>query len=281
MKFLNGLELQGFIKERQARQVRNLRQQHGIAPKLVIIKSKNAGQVINTYVRMKTKYAADILIDVDVQECDQSDMSAAISTANADTTVQGIIVQLPVDDPTQTDELCNQILPVKDVDGLGEHSSYPSATAEAIDWLLTGYNIELAGKHIALLGRGKLVGAPLERMWAQRSLHVAAIDKSTKNTNEILLASDVIVTATGVPRIVNTSNVKPGAVVVDAGTASENGVVVGDVDAAIYESGMDITITPQKGGVGPLTYTVLFDHVIQAALMIAGQLPPVAKSPGN
>ena len=72
MKELNGKELQGFIKQRQARQVRNLRQEYGVVPKLVIIMSKNASQAIQTYVRMKTRYAADILIDVDVQAVAQA-----------------------------------------------------------------------------------------------------------------------------------------------------------------------------------------------------------------
>ena len=91
MKELNGKELQGFIKQRQARQVRNLRQEYGVVPKLVIIMSKNASQAIQTYVRMKTRYAADILIDVDVQAVAQADMMAAIDQANNDPVVQGII----------------------------------------------------------------------------------------------------------------------------------------------------------------------------------------------
>ena len=95
MKELNGKELQGFIKQRQARQVRNLRQEYGVVPKLVIIMSKNASQAIQTYVRMKTRYAADILIDVDVQAVAQADMMAAIDQANNDPVVQGIILQLP------------------------------------------------------------------------------------------------------------------------------------------------------------------------------------------
>ena len=255
MKELNGKELQGFIKQRQARQVRNLRQEYGVVPKLVIIMSKNASQAIQTYVRMKTRYAADILID----------------QANNDSAVQGIILQLPIDDVSQTEKLCQLIAPEKDVDGLGASSIYPSATAQAIDWLLAGYNIELSDKQIAIVGRGKLVGAPLEKMWQQRGLNVQVYDKTNPATADSLQKCNVIVTATGVPHLITSEMIAPETVVVDAGTASEGGVLVGDVDDAVRQRS-DITITPQKGGVGPLTYAVLFDHLIEACLRRVGKL---------
>lgn len=271
MKKLNGLELQGFIKERQARQVRNLRQEHGISPKLVIIMSENANQAIQTYVRMKTRYAADILIDVDVQKLAQNEMGAAITRANADENVQGVILQLPLDDPRETEKLCEMIAPEKDVDGLSSGGNYPSATAQAIDWLLNGYNVELEGKKIALVGRGKLVGAPLEKMWLERGLDVQVFDKQNPPTEQILRNCDVIVTATGVPHLIKTEMIKSGATIVDAGTASEDGVLVGDVDDEVFARD-DVIITPRKGGVGPLTYTALFDHLIEACLRRAGKL---------
>ena len=271
MKELNGKELQGFIKQRQARQVRNLRQEYGVVPKLVIIMSKNASQAIQTYVRMKTRYAADILIDVDVQAVAQADMMPAIDQANNDSAVQGIILQLPIDDVSQTEKLCQLIAPEKDVDGLGASSTYPSATAQAIDWLLAGYNIELSDKQIAIVGRGKLVGAPLEKMWQQRGLNVQVYDKTNPATADSLQKCNVIVTATGVPHLITSGMIAPETVVVDAGTASEGGVLVGDVDDAVRQRS-DITITPQKGGVGPLTYAVLFDHLIEACLRRVGKL---------
>lgn len=270
-KQLNGLELQGFIKERQLRQVRNLRQEHKIVPKLLIIKSPSAGSVIDTYVRMKVAYAEDILIEVEVRAVPEKDMKQYIVTANADSTIQGIIVQLPLEDKSQIDTICNSIDSTKDVDGLGRAALYPSATAQAIDWLLAGYNVALEGKHIAIVGNGKLVGNPLGRMWKQRGLAVTMLDNTSDNVNEVLAASDIIVTATGVPRLIKSEHVKQGAVVVDAGTASESGQIVGDVDPMVRERS-DLTITPAKGGVGPLTYTVLFDHLIEACLRRAGKL---------
>ncbi len=264
-KLLNGTELAGFIKQRQAKQVRMLRQAHHILPRLVILKTVGASEVINTYVRMKERYGADILIDVDVVTCEQADLLAEIEKANADSGVQGIVVQLPLDDPSQTEQVVGTIAPEKDVDGLGQKAVYISATAEAIDWLLSGYSVDLTGKKIALLGRGKLVGAPLEKLWAGQGYDVTVLDRSSENIDETLRASDVIVSATGVANILHDENVPQGAVVVDAGTAAEDGVLVGDSDARL-QARRDITITPPKGGVGPLTVSLMFDHVIRACL---------------
>ena len=116
---LNGRELQQFIKVRQLRQVRNLRQEQGIAPKLLIVMSKTASDVIAAYVRMKQRYARDILIDVEIAAVEQSDMISTVQQTNDDASIQGIIVQLPLDDPAGTSEICNAIAPEKDVDGLG------------------------------------------------------------------------------------------------------------------------------------------------------------------
>ncbi len=91
------------------------------------------------------------------------------------------------------------------------------------------------------------------------------------NITETLQNSDVIVSAAGKPRLITSDMVPIDSVIVDAGTTSENGVLVGDVDSEVRER-PDVTITPEKGGVGPLTITLLFDHVIQAALKKAGKL---------
>lgn len=265
VKELSGTELAGFIKERQAKQVRMLRQAHGMVPRLVIIKSVMAGDVINTYVRMKMRYASDILIEVSVVECRHEEMAGAIRNANNDPLVHGIVMQLPLDRPEETDEVVSLIDPSKDVDGLGPRAEFISATAEAIDWLLAGYNIELSNKHISLIGHGKLVGRPLDTLWRSRGYDITVIDSDSPDRKKLLRRSNVIVAATGVPRILTTDMVSPGTTVVDAGTASESGVIVGDVDPELRNR-TDIDITPEKGGVGPLTIVLMFDHVIRAAM---------------
>jgi methylenetetrahydrofolate dehydrogenase (NADP+)/methenyltetrahydrofolate cyclohydrolase len=267
-KLLNGSELAGYIKERQARQVRALRQASHVFPKLAIIKSLGTSPVIDTYIRMKGHYGDDILIETVVEALSEADMPAAIRRLNDDVTVHGIIVQLPLDDNSKTDEIVNLVAPEKDLDGLGKDAHFFSATAIAINWLLAGYAVDLKGKKIAIVGNGRLVGAPLSRMWQESGYDVAVIDSKHADIAGALRESDVIVTATGVPHLITTDMVAIGATIVDAGTASESGVIVGDVDQMVRERD-DIKITPEKGGVGPLTVAALFDNVIQAAQIVA------------
>lgn len=268
-KLLNGSELAGYIKERQARQVRSLRQAWSVNPRLAVIKSTSASPVIDTYVNMKGRYGRDILIDTVVETHGESDMPAAIRRFNADETVHGIIVQLPLADPGRTDAIVGLIAPEKDVDGLGKNAAFTSATAEAINWLLAGYGVELAGKPITIVGNGRLVGAPLARLWQEAGYGITVLDDRSGDITPVLLRSNVIVSATGVPRLIKADMLPIGAVVVDAGTASENGVIIGDVDPNVYDERDDLTITPVKGGVGPLTVAALFDHVILAARQVA------------
>ncbi len=267
MKLLDGLELAGYIKERQLKQVRALRQSWRVIPRLAIIQTID-DPVIDMYVRLKRSYGDDILVDVDVHKIDQTQVAAKIAELNADEAVIGIIVQLPLADPTATDDIVNLIASAKDVDGLGEQATMTPATAMAIDWLLAGYNETLEGKAIAIVGNGRLVGAPLAALWTGYGLPVSVYDDTTSDLTAVLSEADIIVTATGVPGLITRAMVKPGAVVVDAGTASENNQIVGDVSAEVRELD-DITITPAKGGVGPLTVAALFDNVIRAARVIA------------
>ncbi|MDX2776646.1 bifunctional 5,10-methylenetetrahydrofolate dehydrogenase/5,10-methenyltetrahydrofolate cyclohydrolase [Streptomyces caniscabiei] len=269
-KLLSGTELVGYVKERQARQVRALRQAHHVFPKIVIIKGTHATPVIDAYIRMKQRYGDDILIESVVETLADEDMPAVIAKYNNDDSIHGIIVQLPINDPMKTDEIVDLIAPEKDIDGLGRDARFDSATALAINWLLAGYAVDLHAKKIALVGHGKLVGAPLARMWRSSGYDVTVIDRNHLDMASVLRESDVIVTATGVPRLITSDIVPPGAVVVDAGTASEDGGIVGDVDPAVRERN-DIKITPEKGGVGPLTIAALFDNVIRSATRVAKQ----------
>jgi methylenetetrahydrofolate dehydrogenase (NADP+)/methenyltetrahydrofolate cyclohydrolase len=263
MKLLNGSELAGFIKERQARQVRGLRQAAFVAPKLAIIITVDH-PAIATYVRMKERYGADIGIETAVHRVPQTEVPGLIAKLNADSSVHGIIVQLPLADPSQTDKICSAVVPAKDVDALGKEAVLEPATPLAILWLLAGYNIALEGKKIVLVGRGKLVGAPLERILRASGHDVTVADSKTPDIHATVSQADIIVSATGQPGLITSDMIKQGAIVVDAGVAGEQGKTVGDLADDVYERD-DLTITPRKGGVGPLTICALFDNVIRAA----------------
>ena len=267
MRELNGSELAGFIKERQAKQVRALRQAWHINPRLAIITDVE-NPVIETYMRLKQRYGADILIDVEIHRVPAGGALEVIQELNNRDDVQGIILQLPISNPEQTEELLESIQEDKDVDGLRKKAIFQAATPTAINWLLAGYGVDLKGKKVAIVGRGRLVGAPLEKMWLKSGVDVTVFEKGDDLSQ--LINYDIIVSATGVPGLIKSQMIKAKAVVVDAGTASENGKIVGDVSEEARQRN-DVIITPKKGGVGPLTVSALFDNVITACLKIANQ----------
>ena len=256
MKELNGRELAGYVKERQARQVRQLRGKK-IFPKLAIFYD-NDSPVIAKYMSLKQTYGEDIHIDVEVIKISKDDAAEKLKAAAEDEKVTGIIVQLPL---AECDMSILDLIPLKkDVDGLRGESD--TATAMAIHWLLTGYGIDLEHKKLAIVGRGKLVGAPLMKMWTESNYDVSLFHRG--DNLEKLADYDVIVTATGVPGLIKSRMIKYGGVIVDAGTASEGGVIKGDLDDEARERD-DLTLTPKIGGVGPLTVAMLFENVIRAA----------------
>jgi methylenetetrahydrofolate dehydrogenase (NADP+) / methenyltetrahydrofolate cyclohydrolase len=268
MKLLSGKELAGYIKVRQAREVRSLIESGNIQPCLAIVLTIDH-PVIGVYVRMKKRYGADIGAKVEVYQTSQDKVPDLIDRLNEDNSVHGIIVQLPLEYPEQTDRIVNMVSPDKDVDALGKRARFEPATPMGILWLLAGYNINLTGKKILLIGRGKLVGVPLERMLRTSNLDVTVVDRNTKDLGSETLQADVIITATGSPAILNPDMIKSGAIVVDAGVAGEGGKTVGDVALEVYDRD-DLTITPARGGVGPLTVCALFENVIKSARKKAG-----------
>ncbi|HVV66865.1 MAG TPA: bifunctional 5,10-methylenetetrahydrofolate dehydrogenase/5,10-methenyltetrahydrofolate cyclohydrolase [Candidatus Saccharimonadales bacterium] len=269
MKILNGSEIAGFIKERQAHQVRSLRQAHGIFPKLAIVVTvKNP--VIETYMRLKQHYGEDILVDVEVHRIDQAAIAETLNMLSNDEAVHGIIIQLPLENPSETDKIVRMVPPEKDVDALGSDANFEPATPMAIMWLLAGYNVDLAGKRVLLIGHGKLVGIPLEKLLKETGVDVHVADRQTTDLAGEVAQADVIITATGSPAVLTADMIKQDAVVVDAGVASEEGRTVGDLAEDVYGRD-DLTLTPKKGGVGPLTVCALFENVIRAASAAAKQ----------
>ncbi|NTW62212.1 bifunctional 5,10-methylenetetrahydrofolate dehydrogenase/5,10-methenyltetrahydrofolate cyclohydrolase [Candidatus Saccharibacteria bacterium] len=268
MKILNGAELAGYIKERQAKQVRALVQSQHTNPKLAIIKTGD-NSVVDLYVGLKSAYGEDIGVQVEVFTPSDSDLVEQVKKLNNDNTTHGIIIQLPLANPDLTEDVLRAVDSQKDVDGLGSGHIYTPATAMAIDWLLNGFNVQFNDKKIAIVGRGRLVGGPLARLWEGADYDVALYGRDADLKTELPHA-DIIVSATGVPGLITGEMIRNGAVVVDAGTASESGKIVGDLadDVRMRE---DLTITPVKGGVGPLTVSALFDNVISSARRYADQ----------
>lgn len=263
MKLLSGLELAGYIKERQLAQVRRLKQEFNLTPKLAIVRT-NPDPVVDSYMKLKQKYGEDIGIEVEVFTIDQSNAIDTINKLNKDHRINGIIVQIPLPDPSQTNEILNTVSSDKDVDGLSESTVFDPATPMAVNWLLAGYNINLPGLNIVVVGHGRLVGKPLVKLWKNSGLNVTVVDKKSNDLPAITREADVLVCATGVAGLIKKEMVKSNAIIVDAGVATDSNGLVGDVAQDAREL-PDIKITPEKGGVGPLTVCALFENVIRSA----------------
>lgn len=262
MKELSGKDIVDFVKTRQLHVSRSLRQSFKATPKLAIIRT-NPNPVVDTFLKLKKSYGQDIEAEVEVYNIEQKDALETIKKLNKDESVHGIIVQLPLADKNDTDAVLAAVDIAKDVDGLTPKTKFTPPTVMAIDWLLAGYNQNLLGKKIVIVGNGRLVGAPLAKHWRASELDVSSVDETVKDLSAVLKVADVIVSAAGYPGIIKSSMVKSGAIVVDAGvSAGENGLV-GDVEDGVRKLG-DVRITPKVGGVGPLTIAALFENLLRA-----------------
>lgn len=235
--------------------------QKGITPRLAIIQTI-ASPVIDMYVRVKKTYAGRIGVIVEHYMLDAREVEKIIEKLNDDESVHGIIVQLPLHHELKQEKVLNYVVKTKDVDGLTFDSSFVPPTVQSILWLLDAFVPQINDKKIALVGRGLLVGAPLEKQLLKKGIAASIF---TKNDDILKLSGyDVIISATGVPGLLTNTFIKHNAFVLDAGTAEENGAIHGDAADELYERD-DIFITPTKGGVGILTVRALFENVLCVA----------------
>jgi methylenetetrahydrofolate dehydrogenase (NADP+)/methenyltetrahydrofolate cyclohydrolase len=211
----------------------------------------------------------------------QRQVLEAVRELNADQTVHGIIVQLPLPRDLNPVEVQEAIDPAKDVDGLhpwnegrvlrGDPGLAP-CTAVGIVELLRREKVQVEGRHVVIVGRGLLVGRPLAVLLSAKApganATVTLCHTGTRELTRFTLDADVLVAAAGVPRMITPDMVKPGAAVVDVGNHRIDGELVGDVDEEVAE--VAGAITPVPGGVGPMTVAMLMANTITAAMDQAG-----------
>jgi methylenetetrahydrofolate dehydrogenase (NADP+)/methenyltetrahydrofolate cyclohydrolase len=253
MKVLNGRDVADFIQERHARQVRALHP----APVLAIVRQGDDAAT-SRYLEVKQRYGAAIGVEVRVYTETAATLLQRIKALNADKTVTGIIIQLPLVDTDLTGQAVAAVAPAKDVDGLGPDSPFDTATPKAILWLLAAYNVDLKARHIAVVGQGRLVGKPLADMLEASGCQVTRADVHTADIGTAVRAAGLIITATGQAGLITSDMVQEGAVVVDAGAPAS------DLHEDVRRR-QDLTLTPNPGGVGPMTVAALFDNVLIAA----------------
>nr|WP_206683467.1 bifunctional methylenetetrahydrofolate dehydrogenase/methenyltetrahydrofolate cyclohydrolase FolD [Rhizobium changzhiense] len=226
-------------------------------------------------------------------ETKQEDLAALVATLNADPSIHGILVQLPLPKPLDSEAIIQSILPVKDVDGLSVVNAGKLATGDlktglvsctpagAMVFVRRTHGEDLSGLNAVVIGRSNLFGKPMAQLLLNANATVTIAHSRTKNLAEVCRNADILVAAVGRPEMVRADWVKPGATVIDVGinrvAAPERGEgktrLVGDV-AFEEVSAVAGTITPVPGGVGPMTIAMLMANTVIAAHRAAGQTPP-------
>ncbi|HSX14895.1 MAG TPA: bifunctional 5,10-methylenetetrahydrofolate dehydrogenase/5,10-methenyltetrahydrofolate cyclohydrolase [Candidatus Saccharimonadales bacterium] len=255
-------DLDTYVKERHRRQIQSL----AIKPILAVAMA-GADAASASFVRAKEHYGDDIGVTLQIKSTQKPvELMKQIETWNQQKDISGIIIQLPLPSAFDTEAAIKLIAAAKDVDGLKADSPFDSPAAKGIMWLLGSLPISIKSAYVAVVGQGRLVGAPISTMLESSGAKVERLDDATKNLAAKTRACDIIISATGQPGLINRSMLKSGVIVIDAGTAEASGSITGDADPALYDD-PDIQVTPVPGGVGPLTVAALFDN-----LLIASQL---------
>lgn len=278
---LDGLATAKAIKKEITTQVAELKKR-GISPGLgTLLVGDDPGS--HTYVSGKHRDCAEVgikSIRIDLPaSASRSDILKAINELNSASDVTGYIIQLPLPIGIDSLELLELINPAKDADGLhpvnlgrlvlnvsGEMTSPVPCTPAGIVELLRRYDVSLSGKKVAVLGRGVTVGRPLGLLLTRKGIDatVTLLHSASKNIPEALQNADVIVAAIGVPHFVKPEWVKKGASVLDVGISRVGaGELVGDVDPRVSE--VAGYLSPNPGGVGPMTRAMLLKNVVQLA----------------
>jgi methylenetetrahydrofolate dehydrogenase (NADP+)/methenyltetrahydrofolate cyclohydrolase len=278
---LDGKQLAQTMQAEIAVKVGEFVQAHGVQPGLatVLVGDNSASQ---SYVNGKRRACAKVGMTSWLHHLpattSQVELLELVNRLNTDAAVHGILVQLPL--PPQMDEaaIVDAVTPLKDVDGFGPVSlglltagrpRFVACTPAGVQQLLVRNHIDVAGKHVVVIGRSNIVGKPLAlllmRKGAGADATVTVCHSRSRDLAELSRRADVVVAAIGQARFLRAEMVKPGAVVIDVGiNRLSDGTLAGDVDfAAVRE--VASAITPVPGGVGPMTITMLLHNTLQAA----------------
>ena len=249
----------------------------GITPGLavVLVGDNPASQV---YVRNKVKACQDrgihSILESYPASLSEAELLARVDALNQDTTIHGILVQLPLPAHIDAQKVIEAIAPAKDVDGFHVASAGALMVGQPGFWPCTPYGCmkmlesigyDLRGKHAVVIGRSNIVGKPMALMLLQKNATVTVCHSATQDLKMLTLQADVVVAAVGKRNVLTADMVKLGAVVIDVGmNRDDQGKLCGDVD---FEAVKEVAgyITPVPGGVGPMTITMLLVNTLEAA----------------
>ncbi|MBE6635241.1 MAG: bifunctional methylenetetrahydrofolate dehydrogenase/methenyltetrahydrofolate cyclohydrolase FolD [Ruminococcaceae bacterium] len=273
---IDGKAVSASVRAEIAREAAILRDK-GMIPKLaVILVGDDPASAV--YVRNKHKACIEVGIEplqiTLPAETPEDELLSLIDKLNSDTSVNGILVQLPLPKHISAQKVIDRIAPDKDVDAFTHDSvgrivegryGFLPCTPAGIMKLLEYYNVTISGKNCVVIGRSNIVGKPMALLLLNASGTVTVCHSKTVDLPSVTRRADILVAAVGIPRFVKSDMVKPGAVVIDVGiNRLPDGKLCGDVD---FDAVSEIAsmITPVPGGVGPMTITMLMQNTITAA----------------
>ena len=262
------------VKESLRERVADLKEKFSRVPCLaVVIVGDNPAS--HSYVRSKIEAAAFVGIDgheielpADVTE---EELLHTVATLDADPSIDGVLVQLPLPPQVNPDKVLDVISPEKDVDGfhprnvaslhLGRPCTFP-CTPKGIIRLIDSTGTVIDGKRAVVIGRSNIVGKPVAKLLQDRNATVTVAHSHTPDLAALTREADILVVATGHAGLVDGTMIKPGAVVIDVGITRRGKRIIGDVDFA-SASQVASYITPVPGGVGPMTVAMLMENTIE------------------
>jgi methylenetetrahydrofolate dehydrogenase (NADP+)/methenyltetrahydrofolate cyclohydrolase len=235
-------------------------------PKLVVV-LVGENEASRIYIKQKQKAASEIGIDFELIEKPESsaqeELEGLIESLNSDASVTGVVIQRPLPDQIDPDEVDLLVAPEKDVDGLNPISDFLPATTVGVFQLLAAYKIDPKGKKVVVVGRSKLIGLPTALEFLERGATVTVCHSGTAALANETKQADILVSAVGKPGLIKKEMIKKGAVVIDIGISRQAGKVVGDVDFDEV-SQVATFISPVPGGVGPMTVAGLMENLARA-----------------
>jgi methylenetetrahydrofolate dehydrogenase (NADP+)/methenyltetrahydrofolate cyclohydrolase len=271
-KIIDGKAVAAEVREKVAAEVKEMSTAPGLAT--VLVGDDPASAI---YVRRKHEASEEVGIRSVGHELpastSQAELVALVDELAADDGIHGILVQLPLPDGLDPEEVIDHIPAGKDVDGLTPISAgllargtpkLVSCTPAGVIELLRHSGTEMEGAEAVIVGRSNLVGRPLISLLIGENATVTVCHSRTRDLGEVCRRADILVAAAGSPRLIKGEMIKPGATVIDVGTNRLDEGLVGDVD---FEQAKEVAgaITPVPGGVGPMTIAMLLSNTVAAA----------------
>ncbi len=274
-RIIDGKKIAAGIREKLKQKIAALPS----APQLAIVLVGNDEPSL-IYVRNKQKAAAQIGLLSQLHHLDENiseeELLKIIAQLNADSEINGIIVQLPLPKHLNTNRIINAISPLKDVDGFHPYNTgmlqnnekpyFIAATPLGVMQLIKSVSPNLSGKNVVLIGASLIVGRPLATLLLNQECTVSITHAQTRKIKELTSKADILVAACGVAKLVKADWIKENAILIDVGINRENGKLCGDIDFEDVKE-KALAITPVPGGVGPMTIAMLLSNTVDAYLL--------------